>query len=389
MSLSLNDDAYELLDPTPDVHSLFLQFNDMFFGGKLAGIEVKWSPRMTLCAGVCSFDGVFCSIRLSAPLLRLRPRSDLVNTLLHEMIHAFLFVSSGTRDRDAHGPNFCDHMSRINERAGTSISIYHTFVDEVDLFRVHWWRCDGPCQHRPPYHGMVKRAQNRPPGPRDPWWARHQAECGGTYVKVREPTSAETAMIGKLTAPPAASDAPKAVPPKGSVRIDDAFRKAAKRAGVDEATRGGGSQSDTCKQGQSGTLKQDGTAVDEPRQASASSKRPRQATLSPPASATDARSTAAGGLYWDLTACADDSRAAGHPASAASAASAEDDLADMFVAIARHEARRTGRADANADVDSDDDVIVVEPPPATVECPGCGTRVPQAAINTHLDRCLT
>lgn len=42
---------------------------------------------MTLCAGVCSFDGQLCSVRLSVPLLKLRPRHDLVNTLLHEMIH--------------------------------------------------------------------------------------------------------------------------------------------------------------------------------------------------------------------------------------------------------------------------------------------------------------
>jgi hypothetical protein len=42
---------------------------------------------MTLCAGLCCFDGQLCSVRLSAPLLRLRPRSDTINTLLHEMIH--------------------------------------------------------------------------------------------------------------------------------------------------------------------------------------------------------------------------------------------------------------------------------------------------------------
>jgi hypothetical protein len=28
---------------------------------------------------------------------------------------------------------------------------------------------------------------NRPPGPRDPWWPQHQADCGGTYTKVKEP----------------------------------------------------------------------------------------------------------------------------------------------------------------------------------------------------------
>jgi hypothetical protein len=34
---------------------------------------------------------------------------------------------------------------------------------------------------------MVKRAMNRAPAPRDPWWPDHQRTCGGTYHKIREP----------------------------------------------------------------------------------------------------------------------------------------------------------------------------------------------------------
>lgn len=34
---------------------------------------------------------------------------------------------------------------------------------------------------------MVRRAMNRAPAPRDPWWPDHQRTCGGTYHKVREP----------------------------------------------------------------------------------------------------------------------------------------------------------------------------------------------------------
>jgi hypothetical protein len=38
-----------------------------------------------------------------------RPHSreqDMKNTLLHEMIHAYLFLSKGNKDREDHGPNF-------------------------------------------------------------------------------------------------------------------------------------------------------------------------------------------------------------------------------------------------------------------------------------------
>lgn len=44
-------------------------------------------------------------------------------TLLHEMIHALLFVTQNNRDRDGHGPEFCKHMNRINKASGTKITV--------------------------------------------------------------------------------------------------------------------------------------------------------------------------------------------------------------------------------------------------------------------------
>uniref|UniRef100_A0A8D0EAH8 DNA-dependent metalloprotease SPRTN n=1 Tax=Salvator merianae TaxID=96440 RepID=A0A8D0EAH8_SALMN len=190
-ALSVVDEAWELLDPSPDVRGLFMQFNESLFWGRLAAVEVKWSPRMTLCAGVCSYEGRggMCSIRLSEPLLKLRPRKDLVETLLHEMIHALLFVTNNDKDHDSHGPEFCKHMHRINRLTGASVTIYHNFHDEVDSYRQHWWRCNGPCQSRKPYFGYVKRAMNRPPSANDIWWSEHQQTCGGTFTKIKEPES--------------------------------------------------------------------------------------------------------------------------------------------------------------------------------------------------------
>ena len=48
-----------------------------------------------LLTGICRYsprEG-HCSIGMSTPLLKLRPRKDMVETLLHEMIHAYLFVT--------------------------------------------------------------------------------------------------------------------------------------------------------------------------------------------------------------------------------------------------------------------------------------------------------
>ncbi|KAG8516631.1 SprT-like domain-containing protein Spartan [Galemys pyrenaicus] len=197
--LSLVDASWELVDPTPDLQALFMQFNDRFFWGQLEAVEVKWSVRMTLCAGICSYEGRggMCSIRLSEPLLKLRPRKDLVETLLHEMIHAYLFVTNNDKDREGHGPEFCKHMHRINRLTGANITVYHTFHDEVDEYRRHWWRCNGPCQYKKPYYGYVKRATNRAPSANDYWWAEHQKTCGGTYIKIKEPENYSKKGKGK------------------------------------------------------------------------------------------------------------------------------------------------------------------------------------------------
>ncbi|KAL3077118.1 hypothetical protein niasHS_013107 [Heterodera schachtii] len=193
--LNLVDASFELIDPNPNVHELFITFDHQFFWGTLNSnaCVVEWSKTMTSCAGICRFSvgNRLCSIRLSEPLLKLRPRRDLVETLLHEMIHAYQFVTDGIQDRDGHGPDFRLHMHRINKLAGTSISVYHSFHAEVAHYKRHWWRCTGPCKDRPPFHGWVKRATNRAPGANDLWWATHQASCSGEFVKVKEPEKRE------------------------------------------------------------------------------------------------------------------------------------------------------------------------------------------------------
>ncbi|KAL4710675.1 hypothetical protein ACJJTC_003311 [Scirpophaga incertulas] len=190
MNMNLGDPELELIDPTPNVYSLFIHFDKVFFWTKLASrAVVRWSKKMYSCAGVCSYEGRggLCDIALSEPLLKLRPRKDLIETLLHEMIHAYLFVTNRDRERDGHGPNFQAHMHRINISAGLNISIYHSFHDEVEVYQTHWWRCNGPCQKMRPYFGIVRRSSNRTPGPSDYWWSRHKKTCGGSFIKIKEP----------------------------------------------------------------------------------------------------------------------------------------------------------------------------------------------------------
>jgi hypothetical protein len=131
-------------------------------------------------------------LKLSTPLLQYRPRSDTINTLLHEAIHAYFFITTSWKhsrgdDGTGHGAGFQLLADAINNHGHYEVTIYHTFHDEVDSYRTHVWQCDGPCKSQPPYFGLVKRSMNRAPGKSDTWWAKHQAECGGTYAKIQEP----------------------------------------------------------------------------------------------------------------------------------------------------------------------------------------------------------
>ncbi|KAF1956382.1 hypothetical protein CC80DRAFT_516573 [Byssothecium circinans] len=187
-------------EPFADIHELFGHYNVLYFRKLLIPrVEVLWSPRLTLCAGICELSkdpstGKFTRIRLkmSTPLLQYRPRSDTINTLLHEAIHAYFFITTSWRhsrgdDGTGHGAGFQLLADAINNHGNYEITVYHTFHDEVDSYRTHVWQCDGACKNQPPYFGLVKRSMNRAPGKSDSWWQRHQQECGGKYTKISQP----------------------------------------------------------------------------------------------------------------------------------------------------------------------------------------------------------
>lgn len=185
--------------PMVDIHQLFGLYNTLYFRSLLLPrVEVSWSSRLTLCAGICELvkddEGKYRRIRLklSEALLKYRPRSDTINTLLHEAIHAYFFLTAGWQhsrgdDGTGHGTGFLLLADAINNHGNYEITVYHTFHDEVDSYRTHIWKCDGICQNQPPYFGLVKRSMNRAPSASDPWFTKHEFECGGAYTKISEP----------------------------------------------------------------------------------------------------------------------------------------------------------------------------------------------------------
>eukprot|EP00250_Pteridium_aquilinum_P003515 c13827_g1_i1 orf=134-2152(+) len=198
-------DAADLLDPNPDILGLFCHYNDIYFDSKLHACTVDWSTsRMTLCAGICKYDKGSCAIRLSVPLLKFRSSAELKETLLHEMIHAYLWLTDSNKDHNDHGPCFQKMMQAINDsqaadhqrpKEGYHITIYHNFSEEVNSYRQHHWKCIR-CGD------VIKRANNRAPSQADCFqkavrgnvcsnehchWHGHQQHCGGEYEKIAEP----------------------------------------------------------------------------------------------------------------------------------------------------------------------------------------------------------
>eukprot|EP00375_Theileria_parva_P001454 XP_764126.1 hypothetical protein [Theileria parva strain Muguga] len=175
-----------------NIYEWFMYYNNLCFDGSLDRVQLSWSKRMTRCAGICQYKPIgFCHIRLSESLLRYRSATECKETLLHEMIHAYIFLNK-LDFLFGHGPKFIWHMKRVNEITGLNVTVSHQFHDEVNYYRKHIWRCDGICRFKPPYFGYVKRSTNRNPGPNDFWWKKHETECGGKFIKISNDLNVST-----------------------------------------------------------------------------------------------------------------------------------------------------------------------------------------------------
>ncbi|TVU09501.1 hypothetical protein EJB05_42977 [Eragrostis curvula] len=206
----------DLEDPNPDVEELFKHYDELYFQGALAaaGFVVKWgSPLQSSSFGSCTFSKPSNTITLSEPVLQYRSCTDLKQALLHEMIHAIIYVKHSTKACSNHGPVFRAWMDAINKCSikdlqrpvgGYNITTRHDFEPEEPIsFRgvVLWelynlacpitaFQCEscGDTLPRaknqgPPSHAccIEKAAQDATCGNMLCRWHNHKNECGGSY----------------------------------------------------------------------------------------------------------------------------------------------------------------------------------------------------------------
>lgn len=182
--LPITDPQLEELDPNPDIHQLFATFDQKFFEGLLIekGVQLKWAKNLTSTAG--AYHRHKKTIKLSERLIQQRPRADLVNTLLHEMIHAYVH-QKGLPGR-SHGTSFLVHMNRINKAAATDITVFHSWRDEVKALKKYHWRCTGDiCQAYGPTRGTISLPTRRKPNRFDHSFRFHEKyNCTGTFETI-------------------------------------------------------------------------------------------------------------------------------------------------------------------------------------------------------------
>ncbi|WOK96919.1 sprT-like domain-containing protein Spartan isoform X2 [Canna indica] len=113
-------DAMPAAGQHADIHELFCHYNALYFRDCLGACAVSWSSSSRYTSNCyCYSNGGGCEIHLSEPLLKTCSADDLKNVLLHEMIHAFLWIEHSNSDRSDHGVSFQAMMNSIN--SSTSI----------------------------------------------------------------------------------------------------------------------------------------------------------------------------------------------------------------------------------------------------------------------------
>ena len=108
-------------------------------------------------------------IRLSAPLLRNQPESEIIRTLAHEMIHQWQY--DVRKRRPNHGSDFREMMAIMNGD-GLGITVRHSLDHQVEALNKYAWECSrcGKAYHR----------QRRTISPR-----RHQCgKCRGPLMEI-------------------------------------------------------------------------------------------------------------------------------------------------------------------------------------------------------------
>ncbi|KQK22852.1 hypothetical protein BRADI_1g69655v3 [Brachypodium distachyon] len=171
------------LDQEPNIVKLFCHYNTLYFQDTLGGCVVSWAEEPLPNSDISGCDyypgGGGCIILLSKSLYKCHMDSDLKNVLLHEMIHAYMFIKDdNTNHSSDHGANFKKLMDDINS---SSVPDPHceSCEDFIESTKVNGTTQDD-CIERMGDVCLNSTCQ----------WHRlfglHKMHCSGSYYKIQE-----------------------------------------------------------------------------------------------------------------------------------------------------------------------------------------------------------
>ncbi|KAI0524849.1 hypothetical protein KFK09_004238 [Dendrobium nobile] len=190
-----------MAEPRPDIHELFCYYNSLYFSEALGTCILSWAPCLTSMPASCDcIEEGLCEIQLSVPLLKSRSSTDLKNILLHEMIHAFLWIIHKNNNHSEHGSKFWNIANLINSNHkdddqrpsnGYHITARHGFQNEENTHDAHLWMCTscgdfnkGGMNGEPSPSGCLENNGGDDCGNILCGWHRHKKLCPGQYEKV-------------------------------------------------------------------------------------------------------------------------------------------------------------------------------------------------------------
>lgn len=162
-----------LTEPLPNLWEVFKSYNEELFSNEIKGFSVRWCSRLKSVAGKTVLRP-FPKITLSKTLLVGREIRVMVETLLYEMIHGFLFCTTHVNTL-RHGEDFVKLMTGINQVTNLNVSI----LDEGGLNHIAHlqviWQCTN-CKRE------IVRFKRKSDQPRDATARRHSMKCRGSWV---------------------------------------------------------------------------------------------------------------------------------------------------------------------------------------------------------------
>lgn len=162
-----------LREPLPNLYEVFRIYNEKYFDNVIRGFAFRWCGQLRSIAGRArTYPHRWIS--LSKEIHVGRTMKIMVETLLHEMVHAYLFCIS---DREAmdHGPRFLEVMNDVNARSGLSIAVFDNGGLNHIMHLQTIWQCTN-CKEE-----MVRL---RPVRPNDKSVKNHAKTCSGSWVVV-------------------------------------------------------------------------------------------------------------------------------------------------------------------------------------------------------------